>query len=435
MLRIQTVDYIIEHDQVANSSMFGDETFLDADILVVQPEDIRNTWHDKLSSRDENLVLYSKDGSDYLRNVYRSRAVEIESLLSNGKIVIVFVKSLSGVLGEIKNSREFKAIWNYDFLPTFAEFLVKTLKSGKGSGENLILENPNNIFTPFFKAFKKELEYEVYLNFDSDDSDINFVINRSNKPVGFILKSGKGLVAFLPAPKYVRRNEKLVGVIINCCQNYLANYEKTPSPEWVKDYKLVGEDAFDMQIADLQKELNKLQGLKEKIEKEQNQLTEFKALLYEQGPVLEDVVIRAFRLFGFKADNRKENDLEHDIVFDSSEGRGIAEVEGKDNDAIHVSKFDQLNRAVDEDFDLKGDYPAGLLIGNHYRFTKPESRKEPFSEKVLIVAKKKNFGLLTTHEIYTAVDYILKNPEDAQFKKECRTKILTGTGLIIKLVT
>lgn len=434
MLRIQTVDYYIEHDQVVFSSMFGEETFLDADILVIYPDDIRNTFNEKLSTRDGKLVLYTEDGSDYIRKVFRSRAGEIESLLSNGKIVIVFVRSLSGIMGEINNKRDFKAIWNYDFLPAFSEFLVKTLKSGKGSGENLILENPKNIFAPYFKAFRQELEYEAYLNFDSDDSDINFIINRSNKPVGFLLKSGKGLVAFLPAPKYVRRNDKLVGVIINCCQRYLTNYEKTPSPEWVKEYKLVGEDAFDIKLADLQKELNKLQELKEAVEKEQIQLTEFKGLLYEQGPVLEDVVIRSFRLFGFKADSRKEDDLEHDIIFSSSEGRGIAEVEGRDNDAIHVSKFDQLNRAVDEDFDLKGDYAAGLLIGNHYRFTKPESRKDPFTEKVHIVAKKKNFGLLTTLEIYKAVDYILRNPKDDQFKQDCRTKILTGTGDTIKLV-
>ena len=51
------------------------------------------------------------------------------------------------------------------------------------------------------------------------------------------------------------------------------------------------------------------------------------------------------------------------------------------------------------EFELTGEYPQGLLIGNHYRFTKPDKRKESFTEKVLIVAKKKNFGLLTTVEI------------------------------------
>jgi hypothetical protein len=435
MLRIQTADYYIEYDQVVNSSMFGEETLLDADILVVEPEDIQKKWSSKLSKRNDGaLVLYSSKGSDDIRNVYRSRANEIESLLSNGKIIIVFVAPLSGFMGEINDQNQYRPIWNYDFLPTAGEFLIKSLKSGKGSGENLILENPSNMFAPYFKAFKNELHYEAYLNIDFDDSDINFIVNRSNKPVGFVIKVGKGLIAFLPSPQYKSKNEKLVGVIINCCQNYLTNYEKTPSPEWLKDYKLIGEETFDGQIADLQKEVNRLQGLKEQIENEKSALTEFKALLYEQGPVLENVVIRAFRVFGFKADNRKEKDLEHDIVFNSSEGRGIAEVEGKDNDAIHVSKFDQLNRAVDEDFELNGDYAAGLLIGNHYRFTKPESRKDPFSEKVLIVAKKKNFGLLTTQEIYKAIDYILNNPNDDQFKKECRTKILTGTGHIIKLV-
>ena len=81
-----------------------------------------------------------------------------------------------------------------------------------------------------------------------------------------------------------------------------------------------------------------------------------------------------------------------------------------------------------------GDYPQGILIGNHYRFTKPENRKDAFTEKVHIVAKKKSFGLLNTCEIFYAVDYILRNPEDNEFRISCRTKILKTTGEEIKLV-
>ena len=139
-------------------------------------------------------------------------------------------------------------------------------------------------------------------------------------------------------------------------------------------------------------------------------------------------------MFGFKAENRKQGDLEHDVVFESPEGKGLAEIEGKDNSAIHIEKLDQLNRAVDEDFDLTDKYPKGILIGNHYRLTNPENRKEPFTEKVLIVAEKKSFGLLTTVEIFNAVNFILNNPQDEGFKKRCRQRILNSTEVEIKLL-
>ncbi|MDP3445092.1 MAG: hypothetical protein Q8T08_19700, partial [Ignavibacteria bacterium] len=211
-------------------------------------------------------------------------------------------------------------------------------------------------------------------------------------------------------------------------------HTQTPAPPWIKDYSLIGETDFDKLSSEIQQKIEELESQKIKIEEQKNQITQYKGLLYEQGFELEELVIKAFRLFGFKAENRKLDDIEHDMIFESEEGRGIAELEGKDNDAIHISKLDQLNRAVDEDFELMGNFPQGILIGNHYRFTKPENRKDAFTEKVHIVAKKKSFGLLNTCEIFYAVDYLQRNPDDNEFRISCRTKILKITGEEIKLV-
>lgn len=247
------------------------------------------------------------------------------------------------------------------------------------------------------------------------------------------IRRGNGIIAFLPPPPYKQDNQKLLGTLIGCAKKFLTKHEVTPPPNWVDDFKLKGENEYDLQIIELNKQLEEIIAKKRLTEDEKNQLTKYKALLYEQGPELENIVIESFKLFGFKAENRKLDDLEHDVVFESKEGKGIAEIEGKDNDAIHIHKLDQLNRAVDEDFELTSKYPQGVLIGNHYRFSKPENRKDPFTEKVHIVAKKKSFGLLTTVEIFKAVQKILENPKDENYKKLCRANILNTTGDIIKL--
>jgi len=435
MLNIITIDYPLEAEGIINTSFEGDETLLDADLVIADPSSFDSFCSGSIYVNSEgNRTLRSPESNRVMRILNKKR-YEIETLLSNGKVIIVFISPMYGFLGEVNPRYDYEAVTNYYFLPVDCHYILDELKSGKGSSKNsIILGNPHSIFTPYFEAFKEELEYSAYLDMDDEDKDMNFLLNRSKKPVGFIYKYNKGIIAFLPPPNYLKDNNKLIGVLLNCTKKFITKHEVTPPPNWVKEYQIVGEDIFEKEIELLNKELGSILDKISKIEEDENNLTKYKTLLYETGPELEGIVIDAFKLFGFIAENRKVNDLEHDIVFHSEEGKGIAELEGKDNDAIHQSKFDQLNRVVDEDFEHTGSYSQGILIGNHFRLIKPDKRKDPFTDKVLIVAKKKRFGLLTTPEIFNAVQRIFENPNDEAFKKQCRERILITEGSIIKLI-
>lgn len=309
------------------------------------------------------------------------------------------------------------------------------MKSGIGKSENsILLKKPSNLFSTYYQAFKKEMTYKAYFDIDGTEDDSFFLLNRANKPVGAIFNASNGIIVLLPSINYDRNNKKLIGVILKESKKFLTKHEITPPPTWVEDYELKGESKLYETVAAIQENIDALESEKQVHEEGINEIIKYKELLYEQGAELERIVIEVFKLFGFEAESRRIDDLEHDVIFKSKEGHGIAEIEGKDNDSIHISKLDQLNRAVDESFDLTGDYPQGLLIGNHYRYIKPDKRKEPFTEKVLIVAKKKSFGLLTTHELFKAVQVILEDPENEKLKKTIREKILGTTGDIIKII-
>lgn len=418
MINIVTINYKLNGDHVTNTTISGNETLLDADLVIYNSFGINE--HMNLNRQGSSLPLsYAKP--------FAARYEEMNTLLKNGKIIIAFLSPVNVLFVDRK------PITSYDPLTINVNFLTENLKSGKGNSNAISLGNQKSPIASYFNAFKNELEYSAYLDINPNYEDPFFILNRSNRPVAFSIKRENGIIIFLPPPKYNVDNPKLLGVLIGLAKKFFGSNEITQPPDWVSSFTLNGEESINAKIHELTRNINVLTETKQSAEKELESITKFKALLYEQGPQLEAIVIEAFNVLGFQAQNRKLQDLEHDVVFESSEGRGIAEVEGKDNDLINIQKFDQLNRAVDEDFELTGNYPQGVLIGNHYRLTEPSLRKEPFSEKVHIVAKKKTFGLLTTIELYHAVQRVLQNPNDEVYKSECRSKILNTTGEIIKL--
>jgi len=429
MINIATINYHLNGDNVTNTYIDGEETLLDADLVIIDPSEFPSIWEDYPIT--SNNIIYPPN-SDKVRKVFNSKRSEIERLLTNGKIIVTFLYPVKAIKAEFRNQRNYDIITNYNILPISQDIFIGKLTPGKSSGANSIkLSNSKSLFAPYFNAFKNELEYSAYLNIESKNDPDFFLLNRSDMPVGFIIPSGNGIMVFLPPPPNKEDNNKLLGILIGCANKFFLKHVVTHPPNWIEEFKIKGEEDFDLQIIDLNKQLDEISNKIRLKEVEKIELTKYKALLYEQGPELENIVIDSFKLFGFNAENRKLDDLEHDIVFESNEGKGIAEIEGKDNDAINIHKFDQLNRAVDEEFHLSGKYPQGILIGNHYRLFKPAERKEPFTAKVHTVAKKKNFGLLTTLEIYNAVQKIIENPNDGKFKESCRFKILNTTGDII----
>lgn len=430
MSNITTINYKLPGDKIVNSTIDGAETLLDADIVIINPVEFPNLWIHHFMSHNSVPYYYATR----ITSMFESRKKEMWTLLDNGKIIIIFLTPTKAAKAETNTLGSYDYITNYDFLPSAKEFLTQSLVPGKSSTANSItLANPSHPFSQYFKAFKDELEYSAYLDIEAPKNSEYFLVNRSNRPVGFSMKAGKGNLIFLP-PIKSKDHQKLIGVLASCANKYLTKHEDTPPPNWTKDYSLKGESEFDDQIQSINSKIEILVKEKDRLVELKNNLTKFKGLLYGQGHELEHLVMEFFRLIGFKADNRKIDDLEHDIVFESKEGKGIAEVEGKDNDSIHIDKLDQLNRAVDEDFELTNVYPQGILIGNHYRLQKPDNRKEPFTEKVLTVAKKKSFGLLTTLEIYHALEKLFEDPSDENFKQKCRELILKTHGDLIRFV-
>lgn len=172
------------------------------------------------------------------------------------------------------------------------EYLLRKLKSGIGRSENAISINKSGyLFTPFYHAFKEEITYKAYFDIDGSEDENFFLLNRSNKPVGAILPSSDGLIVFLPTIENQDNHEKFLGVIISEAKKFISKHVITPPPAWVDDFELNGEKELNQIVDQIQEQIDDLEAKKKEHIESVYEVQKFKALLFEQGPELEKIVI------------------------------------------------------------------------------------------------------------------------------------------------
>lgn len=404
-------------------------TLLDGDIIIIDPDNI--DWI------NEEIEEHKYSGLR-VGDIINRRERELSTLLKYGKIIVLFLSPVHTFTLPKDYNNEI-SISNYDILPKPLKYSKCYIINGKGSK---IKNYSKEYLSDIYKTYKDNFRYYAYLseNFEKD-SEIekclfkDFILrNKTDNLVGFAVKINKGNIFFIPYITNEDNPERMVDVVIKFCRPFLERDFKTPEPEWCNDmqYFLPEEKNLENEIKKLNNRINVLNKEVNELILQKTKFTDFRKLLYEKGKQLEIVVRRAFDVIGFNVSRFEKEDMEHDIILESEEGRIIGEIEGKDDDAIHINKLDQLSRVIDEDFKNKGLYPEGILVGNAYRFKRPKERKKYFHDKVRISAKRKSIGLISTVELFNAVKKILSSPNDSKIKKEFRMQIFNSLGKEIK---
>ncbi|MDP3462799.1 MAG: hypothetical protein Q8S18_08440, partial [Bacteroidales bacterium] len=213
-MNLVTINYYLNFEDVVNTEIDGDKTLLDADVVLCEPSNFKRIWEKHISMGDNNVPLVFSPNSDRVRNTLHSRKEEIKSLLDNGKIIITFLQPVNGFRGEVSNNSQYNTVTNYDFLPMRQDYFLNRIKAGSGNSKGALKLNVGaNLFTQYFTAFKVEISYTAYYDFDASESPEYFIINKAKRPVGAVHKVSNGLVVFLPPIPHDINNKKLLGVI------------------------------------------------------------------------------------------------------------------------------------------------------------------------------------------------------------------------------
>jgi len=431
----------------------SDRSLLDADIIVFQPAmrsqySAYDSYKGKPLFDEHDSFKAVEDASHWLS--------ELKNAFDAGKTIIIYLSKLeefhvhtgrkeySGTGRNRAVTNIVNPMNNYSCLP----FSFKRVVSS--SGKEIKAAKELKFLVPYWKNFAEHSSFEVYL--EGEFKDIVFTTRTGNKAVGIVISGLKGTMILLPplqyneeefvkynkrsdsevwTPKAIAFGKSLLSHIVEIDNVLTSNKDATPAPDWTKQegYRIASENVIEQEIKSVNTNIEELQNTRSKLNIQLEDEGKLRWLLYEKGHLLEDVILEALRLMGFKADNYKDSESEFDAVFTSPEGRFLGETEGKDNTAINIDKLSQLERNIQEDFardDIK-KYAHGVLFGNAYRLSTLQERAEFFTEKCISGAKRAGIALVCTPDLFFVAKY-LKEHNDLDYARQCREAIFEAIG-------
>lgn len=384
---------------------------------------------------------------------------ELIQAVKSGKLVVIFLskpeehyrysgtQEFSGTGRSQKTINHIEYVRKYDAVPNVS-------RSRPKQGRQMRIEPDAEILKSYWNEFGTLHEY-----FGEIEGEFKPAVkSRSGlKTVGGYHQSGDGLLLLLPElnftdPKYEVQTEdetywskqaftmgkKLISSYVKMWKS--ANQlDQSPPPEWIgeSEYQLDKSNKIETKLNTARTYIKKkeveIEGLKKSLRKSDS----VKHLLYEKGPNLESAVRKALDLFGFDTEHYHDSNSEFDVVFTCKAGRFLGECEGRDMKAIGISKFQQLERNIHEDFARDDvDAPAkAVLFGNGYRLSSPNERGGEFTEKCLLAAKRVGAALVRTRDMFPPARYLQENPADIEYSEQCRNAILISSGEIVEFPT
>ena len=423
------------------------QSLLDADIVVFEPSFSCYST----TSTFEGKKYFGENKSFIIREHTEHWGSEIKIALEEGKTVFVFMGQYEEIFvydGKDALNRDMPISYNnFHFLPISTPPIIPK----KGAEINF---SGNSLFVMFWSEFEKHIKYKCYL-----DEKINtplFFTKTGKKPVGGLFRQGKGNLVLLPPIRYSEEEfteyndegdkiwteeamgfgNRLVEILLDIDNALRSSTEASPLPGWTKErqYRLSSETELTEKINTISEKAKKLEQEKNTLSHELQKEKRLKNLLFEKGKLLENAVIEALKMLGYKAENYDDGNLELDQVIVGPDGeRYIGETEGKDNKAINIEKFRQLQSSMQEYIereDVTG--PAtGILFGNGFRIIHPKERKEQFTRKCITTAKSQNVILVRTSDLFKAAKYI-RESKNSKFAEKCRKAISESKGGIVE---
>jgi hypothetical protein len=451
--KIFTIGFDLPGEEFEYIPFDSDQSLLDADIVLFAP----GFGHHYPSETYQGEPLFSPSSSVSVAQNIQHWRNEIAAATNVGKLVVIYLskplsyyrytgdKQYSGTGRSRVTTNIVTHVTSYSAVPNITTVEAKT-------GREVRLTKEGSYLASYWKEFAENSPYQAFI--DGKFSHNVLTTKTGSKTVAASVH-GKGSLLFLPpisydekkfvkynsktdqalwTPEAMKFGKKLSAALISLFDTLATGRSTTPPPAWVLDPMFRTEEEVELQdkIAQVSKSIGKLQQRKTGLEQRLDEVGSFRSLLFEQGKPLERAVREALVVLGFSAEPFADSDSEFDVVFESEEGRCLGEVEGRDNKAVSIEKFSQLERNLQEDFSREGvsEYAKGVLFGNAERLTPPQDRNDSFTTKCLTAAARVGAALVKTSDLYQPIRYLLSH-SDPEYAKACREAIFCTKGSVV----
>ena len=353
-LRVISIDFPFSDANVVQASLDSSWALFDFDVVVIRPVQFnRSPRHDLSACR-------------YLQSVMSKKRSELESLFSQGGVLVVFLDvpdtcAIQGSYGE-----NLCVVDNYDFLD---ESFTNGLRSG--SGTQITYKTSDEPFVGVLK--KSRIAWTAYLTGVPRTFEALkvFAYAGSAGVLGGKMPNGEGHIIILPNLQNLDER-----AFFEACSEYRYKRQGTTPPGWAGKVVVPGIEPIEAHIADLDKRIGDLQNQRKLRAVDLEGRTAYRKLLYEKGkPQLEPIVLRALDDLDFGTTPGEVVAGIHEIDGRTSRGSstGIVEVKGSKNQ-IAQSEFSPFVTKILADAEVSKKYSKGVLVGNGFCEAEPSKR-------------------------------------------------------------
>lgn len=442
-------------DVVDTASFYSTQSLFDHDVVVLEPpQDISHSGsYQGKPSLGESASFRFTEACSHWRS-------EMAECLSAGKTAIIFLeayqeffidsgqRSYSGTGRNQKTTVHVGLYDNYRCLPiTLSGITSRSGKAMKATQDVALIRD-------YWAKYADSLGYHVYFS-DARVTPLLVTKTGDKTVAGIFRAAGGGCLVLIPPVEWdwkdfvevadddeeewtseaLESGRSLLGILLAIDSAVRGDSAQTPPPEWTTadEYALARERSLHAEIAELN---GQIELLRERVLGKRLEAAEavtLRSLLFASGKELEAAVVMALQTLGFTAENYSDEQSEFDIVFESTEGRFLGEVEGKENKPINVDKLRQLEMNIQEDFqrDEVDEYAVGVLFGDAFRLTQPSDRTdECFSAKCMTGAARSGTVLVRTPDLFAAARYVVEHPNTKRYATSVRQAIARSKGRV-----
>lgn len=433
------------------------QSLLDADIIIFSPNISEYLEQYMYSQYQGKPCLYETNSFNFKEACSHWRS-ELKAAVECGKTIIIYLSEFHNIFTQTGN-REFSGTGrnqritnivaksnNYEAIPFNLGEIIPT------KGTEIKINKDLKFLAEYWLEFGPLSAYEICLK--GENKNPMLTTKAGDRIVGAIIQTARGAIILLP-PLNINNEEftiekadgvywnkkgmafgtKLARIFIGIDKAVHDERAITQPPDWVKQetYRFIKERKLEHEINALSTKIDYLQDQRIKYCQQLEFEGNLRRLLYEKGKQLEEAILEALTIMGFKANNIRENDSEFDAIFISNEGRFLGEAEGKDNNAINIDKLSQLERNIQEDFvkDEVEVHAKGVLFGNAFRLKPISERGEFFTAKCISGAKRSEIALVRTPDLFLVAQYLKENRNE-NYAKKCRQLLSRTKGEVVQ---